>query len=309
MRLFKGIIISCLFLSSALIYAESITIPLTIRHIGKYAYQDMSDNNGKVGAYERGNTAWPFSQFSHETLLFDDLAALNGTQATDVTLRFYADSLFTQHYNEVVNLYENNKGPFSTTAVYNTYALTQWNHYLGNIQSSSSAEGWKEISTTELTTLVQEWVAGSTTNNGLVLSGAFVQYEYFWTITQAELIVEFDQTMVNLTVNTEGNGTVTPPGGSFPQGSDVTLTATPGEDYKFDHWSGDTSGTNPNIIITMDSDKNVTAHFVEDIVEYTVTIAIHGDGDVTLSPSGGTYSSGTVVQINANANTGSHFEE
>jgi uncharacterized repeat protein (TIGR02543 family) len=41
------------------------------------------------------------------------------------------------------------------------------------------------------------------------------------------------------------------------------LMANPSRGYVFDHWSGDKSGTDSRITITMDSDKTVIAHFVD----------------------------------------------
>jgi len=68
-----------------------------------------------------------------------------------------------------------------------------------------------------------------------------------------------------LTVNIDpgGSGTVTkdPDKESYNPGEELTLTAIPDGGYEFDHWSGDASGTDPVVTITMDSDKEVTAHF------------------------------------------------
>lgn len=44
-------------------------------------------------------------------------------------------------------------------------------------------------------------------------------------------------------------------------GTTIELLASPFTDYAFDRWSGDVSGTNPVISITMDSDKTITANF------------------------------------------------
>jgi len=113
-----------------------------------------------------------------------------------------------------------------------------------------------------------------------------------------------------LTVNTQGCGDVTPSGGTYEEGATVTLTADPCTDWKFDHWSGDATGaTNPKTI-TMNSDKSVTAHFTENGPEYyTLTVNTQGSGTVSLSPSGGTYESGTVVTLTAIPDSGWSFSE
>ena len=69
-----------------------------------------------------------------------------------------------------------------------------------------------------------------------------------------------------LGVTVEGGGVVQvvpeQPGGYEP-GATVSLTAYPDEGWVFDHWSGSMTGTSPVVVITMDRDKVVTAHFVE----------------------------------------------
>ena len=64
-------------------------------------------------------------------------------------------------------------------------------------------------------------------------------------------------------VSPSGGGSVSPSGGEYKSGSRVTLTANPATGYTFDQWSGDASGTSPNIVITMDSNTDVTAYFEE----------------------------------------------
>jgi hypothetical protein len=58
-----------------------------------------------------------------------------------------------------------------------------------------------------------------------------------------------------------GTVTLDPPGGTYEEGTEVTMTAEPAVNYEFDHWSGDASGTSTSVTITMDSDKVVAAHF------------------------------------------------
>jgi hypothetical protein len=60
-----------------------------------------------------------------------------------------------------------------------------------------------------------------------------------------------------------GSGNVSPSGGTYYVGTQVTVTATPASGWRFDRWSGDASGTSSTVTITMDSKKFVTAHFEE----------------------------------------------
>ncbi len=67
-----------------------------------------------------------------------------------------------------------------------------------------------------------------------------------------------------LSVSSHGGGTVAPdpPGGAYPVGTTVTLTALPAPGHVFDGWSGDLAGmTNPGSLV-MDRDRSVAASFV-----------------------------------------------
>ena len=91
-----------------------------------------------------------------------------------------------------------------------------------------------------------------------------------------------------LTVNTIGTGTVTksPDDPSYDPGTEVTLEAIPEFSWAFDYWSGDLTGyTNP-ITITMNEDKLITTHFIQNPATYILTINIdpEGAGTVTASP-------------------------
>jgi len=61
--------------------------------------------------------------------------------------------------------------------------------------------------------------------------------------------------------NPSGAGSVSPSGGEYDAGTQVSLSATANSGYAFDSWSGSASGTNPTTTITMDADKNVIANF------------------------------------------------
>ncbi|UCF12916.1 MAG: PKD domain-containing protein [Thermoplasmatales archaeon] len=97
---------------------------------------------------------------------------------------------------------------------------------------------------------------------------------YLWDDNKV-VTAHFTQDQYILTVSIVGNGSVNlnPPGGSYPSGTVVTLTASPDPGWTFSHWSGDLSGSsNPETII-MDGNKSVTTHFMYpsflDIIVYT----------------------------------------
>lgn len=74
-----------------------------------------------------------------------------------------------------------------------------------------------------------------------------------------------DPNKVALNINILGNGLVTkdPNHSSYTAGDIVTLTANPDTQWEFDGWSGDISSTTNPFNLTMDSDCNITATFVE----------------------------------------------
>jgi hypothetical protein len=120
-----------------------------------------------------------------------------------------------------------------------------------------------------------------------------------------------------------GSGTVTSdPAGidcgstcsaSFPEGQVVTLTATPDSGSRFDHWSGDCTGSGP-CTVTMDQNHSVTATFTR---QWTLSVLKTGDGTgtVTSSPGGidcgatcsAAFDDGTVVTLTATPDSGSEF--
>lgn len=100
-------------------------------------------------------------------------------------------------------------------------------------------------------------------------------------------------------VDPVGGGSITrnPDLPAYPAGSTVQLTAVPALGYVFVGWSGDGAGTANPLTITMDSDKNVTAHFA--LANFTLTVTPSDGGTVTLNPPGGVYPAGQIVQVTA----------
>lgn len=106
----------------------------------------------------------------------------------------------------------------------------------------------------------------------------------------------------------EQTGTIalTPPGGDYLAGTEVTVTANAATGYAFDHWSGDLAGsTNPDSII-MNANKTVTAHFVPKFVltgngtaenPYQILDAIDVD---TLGANPAYYSSHFIMKADIN---------
>ncbi|MCH7596216.1 MAG: hypothetical protein IID35_06610 [Planctomycetes bacterium] len=73
--------------------------------------------------------------------------------------------------------------------------------------------------------------------------------------------VNGDPTTATLVVNVDGDGVVTPSGGTFAIGAKVTLIATPGIGESFVRWDGDADGDGLTTLVTMDGDRTVLAVF------------------------------------------------
>ena len=90
-----------------------------------------------------------------------------------------------------------------------------------------------------------------------------------------------------LTTSVTGQGSVSldPAGGTYDTGASVMLTATPASGWSFDYWSGDVSGSDNPLSLTMDANKTATAVFSTSLPEMIsvpagpFTMGRRGDGD------------------------------
>jgi hypothetical protein len=92
----------------------------------------------------------------------------------------------------------------------------------------------------------------------------------------------------------------------------VTATAVPAPGYEFDHWEGNLGGIANPAVISMGSDKSVTAVFMQSSARYTITSG--GDskgGRVELKPvqPDDGYPINTQVTVTAIADSGYMFSE
>ena len=113
---------------------------------------------------------------------------------------------------------------------------------------------------------------------------------------------------LSVVVSPSEAGSVSPAGGQYKSGEQVSLTASPASGYIFDHWSGDSSGITSTIPITMDSDKSVTASFM---TQHYLTVTSTGGGSVSAPGEGlfPDYDAGTVVELVAKAEEGYRFAQ
>lgn len=90
-------------------------------------------------------------------------------------------------------------------------------------------------------------------------------------------------------------GSVTP-GGSYPYGTSITVSAAPDATHRFIGWSGDASGTAPSILLTLTGPLNVQAVFTDKTAQ-TITFPSPGNQPVGAPAFalGGSASSGLPV--------------
>ena len=114
-------------------------------------------------------------------------------------------------------------------------------------------------------------------------------------------------TQYSLTVTAGEGGTVSTEGGTYDEGTDVTITATPSEGYRFVQWTtpdGSRWGSS-SVNITVNGNQTYQALF-ELIPIYTLTITSSEGG--TVSTEGGDYEEGTEVEVTATPSEGYRFD-
>ncbi len=129
----------------------------------------------------------------------------------------------------------------------------------------------------------------------------------------------FEVKEYDLTINIEGGGNTHPEKGThtFEYGKEMTLEAFPDEGWYFSHWMGSDFGKEGSdvITITVEDDKEITAHFErKEIEEHTLKIDIIGEGLVKVDDENITlpyeeeYEQGTAVSLEATAVEGWSFK-
>jgi hypothetical protein len=121
----------------------------------------------------------------------------------------------------------------------------------------------------------------------------------------------FGKQQFSVSVNTQGEGTVTTSGavaeGSFEYGSSARFEAVPAEGWYFDSWTGDATGNNNPINISVDGPKSITAVFKRK--QFDLTVTVEGEGTVTeqVIVQPGQYDYETQVKLTATAEEGWAF--
>ena len=113
-----------------------------------------------------------------------------------------------------------------------------------------------------------------------------------------------EQVTLTTLVNGPGSVVIAPDKDVYDAGEQVTITATPVGKAAFEGWTGDASGVQTTLVVTMDSSKSVTATFVD---QYNVTANSQPGGSVSVSPLLANYRRGSQVVLTANSQPGFRF--
>ena len=110
-----------------------------------------------------------------------------------------------------------------------------------------------------------------------------------------------------LSVSASDGGSVDPSSGTYNENSSVTITAAPSTGFEFTGWSGDASGTDNPLTVTMTGNKSITATFSR--IQYTLNVGVVGQGSVSqevisAAKTSEEYNSGTVVRLSATPENG-----
>ncbi len=110
--------------------------------------------------------------------------------------------------------------------------------------------------------LLLDFEIGIDLSSFAILSMKLVDLNISYELGSAEQGYNLDLSVV------EGNGTIqaSPSKSIYKHDIKVTLTAVPDPGYIFQSWSGDQSGSENPVNITMDSNKTVSAHFIKEPV-------------------------------------------
>ena len=116
-------------------------------------------------------------------------------------------------------------------------------------------------------------------------------------------------TQFTLAVTAAEGGSVSSTGGTYDDGTSVSITATPNEGYEFIGWNG-TDMSSSTITIMLTANTTIEALFSQASTTTTVTqftLAVTAAEGGGVSSTGGTYDDGTEVTITATANSGYRF--
>jgi hypothetical protein len=128
-----------------------------------------------------------------------------------------------------------------------------------------------------------------------------------WSMTHA---VTISACSLIISINPSGAGSVIkdPDKSGYDYGDTITITATPVTGWKFTGWSGDHSGNNNPVTISVRNNMSITANFEQQTYTLTTHVTPGGTGNIIKSPNKAKYTHGEVVVCTAIANPDSFYK-
>ena len=121
---------------------------------------------------------------------------------------------------------------------------------------------------------------------------------------QEEVIPKFQ-----LSVTSNEGGTVSSSGGSYEQGTLISITANPNQEYLFDKWTGSINSNSNPLEITLNKNETIEANFLKKQYELTINIIGNGAVDEELINNSKLYESGSKIKLTAVPEAGTYFQQ
>jgi len=120
--------------------------------------------------------------------------------------------------------------------------------------------------------------------------------------------VDPNKPMRTLTIAVVGSGTTDPAPGAhqYREGTQVAVKATPANGATFTGWTGASTGTDAQVVVTIEGDQTLTAQFSPPPTR-TLTVDVVGNGNTDPAPGAHQYAEGTQVTVKATPATGATF--
>jgi len=129
-------------------------------------------------------------------------------------------------------------------------------------------------------------------------------------LDDTSITANFTQNEYTLNVSVDpidsGSVSVDPPAVTYHYGDSVTLTASPNTGWTFTGWSGDATGIENPLEVTITGNTNINANFTD---EYSLVVTVDpaDSGTVTVAPEQTVYHYGDEITLTATAETGWAF--
>ncbi len=245
---------------------------------GNHTYEEMTNVTVEAIPAE----GWEFTNWTGDETGTDTTINVTMDSNKDITAVFEE----TEEYDLIINV----EGAGTTEPSEGTHSYEDGEEVT---VTATPEEGWQFV----------EWTGDHTAEDEEI------------TVTMdegKEITAHFEELVAyDLTINAEEGGTTDPEPGIYTreEGTEVTVEAIPEDDWKFVEWTGDEIGTDPKVDIEMDSDKEITAVFEEDIETFELTTNIEGEGSIEVDPDQNGYEEGTEVEMEAIPDEDWYFEE